>query len=193
MSSIYFIKPKNMDGPIKIGFSTAPLNRLDALMAWSPWPLEVIGTVPGAYAEELFLHRCFADFHSHKEWFFSAPELRSAIEAMIEAGSIDPVRKSMSPIKDIRRKGTVSAEARERMSYGQRIRRALESLREETPKCMIWYSEPDHVGEPIRKWSGQKIRPTLEELDLIEKFIADPVANGARRKVYERDSKLNAA
>lgn len=79
---VYFMRPVGMAGPIKIGNSWRPERRLRELMLWSPFPLEIIHTVPGDKVLERNLQNCFADCHSHAEWFFPAPRLLSAIAAM---------------------------------------------------------------------------------------------------------------
>jgi hypothetical protein len=56
------------------------------LAAWSPWPLELIGTVQGTIVDEHFLHKCFANCHSHREWFHSTPDLREAIQKILVQG-----------------------------------------------------------------------------------------------------------
>src|SRR6266404_2823885 len=89
---VYFLKPAGLDGPIKIGFSSGPIGRTLALSAWSPWPLELIGAVKGTSADENFLHQCFADCHSHREWFHPVPALREMISLIVASGSIEPAR-----------------------------------------------------------------------------------------------------
>lgn len=49
---VYFIRPVGMDGPVKIGGSGVPKNRLNNLMTWSPFPLEVAATDDGGYPLE---------------------------------------------------------------------------------------------------------------------------------------------
>jgi hypothetical protein len=83
---IYFIKPVGMEGPIKIGCSEMPDGRLETFMAWSPWPLEMLATVPGHFPQERFLHRCFAANRSHLEWFHVTSLLLETI-AMAKAGA----------------------------------------------------------------------------------------------------------
>ncbi len=79
---VYFIKPVGMDGPIKIGCSNLPEGRLASLETWSPVPLEIIFTVPGDFKLERNIHDCFADAHSHREWFKATPKLVAAISAL---------------------------------------------------------------------------------------------------------------
>jgi hypothetical protein len=79
---IYFVKPVGMDGPIKIGCSRAPIERIDNLSRWSPFPLEIIATVRGDLKLERNIHDCFIDKYSHHEWFLPTPELLAGIEAI---------------------------------------------------------------------------------------------------------------
>lgn len=83
---IYFLKPVGMSGPIKIGFSNDPEKRLKACTLWSPFKLQVIATAEGDRAIERLLHNCFADIHSHGEWFHPHERLLMAIKA-IKAGA----------------------------------------------------------------------------------------------------------
>lgn len=97
---IYFIKPIGHAGPIKIGTSVSPEGRIHDLGAWSPVPLELIGSVKGTISEEFYLHRCFADSHSHREWFNPTPKLLAAMEAILSAGTVDAVRGDLKPVGD---------------------------------------------------------------------------------------------
>jgi hypothetical protein len=122
---VYFVKPVGMEGPIKIGCSTWPEGRILSLATWSPFPLELIGAVPGNYRDEAFLHRCFADLHTHREWFRTSPALREAIEAAIAAGGVDVLRARLAPKGNIRGyavKRPRSAEQKLCASYSHRVR-----------------------------------------------------------------------
>lgn len=79
---VYFMRAKFPDSPIKIGHSWMPEQRLMALTIWSPYPLEIILTIPGDIALERNIHNCFADCHSHCEWFKPSPRLTVAIREM---------------------------------------------------------------------------------------------------------------
>lgn len=83
---IYFIKPVGMVGPIKIGCSGMVTERLVQIAAWSPFPLEIVYSEPGEHELERRLHRCFADYHSHLEWFHPGERLIAALEKL-KAGS----------------------------------------------------------------------------------------------------------
>lgn len=79
---VYFIRQVGGVGPIKIGCAYDARERLRYLMEWSPVRLEVILTIPGELALEKNLHNCFADAHSHSEWFHPVPRLLNAIADM---------------------------------------------------------------------------------------------------------------
>lgn len=100
--NVYFIKPSGFDGPIKIGFSGKPDARLTELNAFSPFPLELIGAVPGGHSDEYFLHCCFADHHSHREWFHTSDKLLNAIAAVIGFGSVEPIKATLTPVRKFR-------------------------------------------------------------------------------------------
>lgn len=193
-SLVYFIKPVGLDGPIKIGCSGTPADRLENLAAWSPWPLEVIGSIPGSYAEEAFLHSCFADFHSHREWFHSTPALRGAIAEMLAAGSIDPARQKLKPVRRVRRRRESTEWERKHRSYSARIRIATDRLRSDDGGEVVYYSVPSSIQKILDRWYGRShykeprnpILPSGEELAALDRYISDPVGQGAVRRVIER-------
>ncbi|QPF81635.1 GIY-YIG nuclease family protein [Bradyrhizobium genosp. L] len=83
---IYFIKPRGQAGPIKIGFSKSLGERFGSISTASPLLLEIIGSTPGSLEDERFLHRCFAEQHSHGEWFYPSAALHAAIENILQKG-----------------------------------------------------------------------------------------------------------
>lgn len=80
MKHVYFIKPIGMDGPVKIGCSGDPIARLKQLMAWSPFPLEIVAAFPADNDMESSLQGMFEDSLSHGEWFNPTPRLAEVIE-----------------------------------------------------------------------------------------------------------------
>lgn len=85
---VYFMKPVGMVGPIKIGCSRMVDDRLMQIAAWSPFPLEIVYSEPGEHVLERQLHRCFADYHSHLEWFHPGERLLSSLQKMKGGASI---------------------------------------------------------------------------------------------------------
>lgn len=196
-SFVYFMKPCGMDGPIKIGFSYSPRGRLEVLSVWSPFPLEIIGAVPGVYDDEQFLHRCFAQSHHHREWFHSTPSLRETIDEIIAAGSVEAVRGKISPVGTIRGKVGIhrSAEMKRWQSYYMKVGWAEKRLRkrgEDTNWCV-----PDDVRAILRKWRidpvGKDIRPPLQsELDRLDEYLEDPAAHSVTPYVKFKNTRTAA-
>jgi hypothetical protein len=183
MKNVYFIKPVGMDGPIKIGCSDVPERRLATLAAWSPWPLHVIGFVPGDGKDEAFLHHCFFDHHTHHEWFRSSPELRDAIAKVIAAGSVGVLHSIYSPKGNIR---TLAQRTRKRtesqkkcFSYGSRVI-WTEKRRRKLGEDVAWHA-PDDVEAIISRWRGRHGRPgtmpSAAEIARLDEYLADPDAH----------------
>lgn len=71
---------------LKIGVTTDIDARLAAICAMSPDPeMRLLGVLPGDRELEQTLHRRFASFRSHGEWFHYTPELESAIKRTVPA------------------------------------------------------------------------------------------------------------
>lgn len=178
MSYIYFIKPIGVDGPIKIGCSTIPENRLDQLTIWSPWPLEILCTAAGNYKDENFLHSCFASDHSHREWFRSSPRLRAIIDEIARTGSLDVARANLTPTGSIRSavNRKFSAEGKMRQSYRMRVYWAERKLLEALGKNSKWRTPSDVTGIPGR-WSGYgkaPQSPSQDEMERLDEYLKNP-------------------
>jgi hypothetical protein len=177
---VYFIRPIGMDGPIKIGCSVKPLSRLIKFSAWSPFPLELIGSVPGSFADENRLHRRFSDLHTSKEWFMSSPLLRDTIERILAGASVKDACRDIAPKKSIRnqKRPLITSERKLFLSYGNRIRKATRALwrRDENGN----YHAPDDIKAIMHNWRRDQmhdhlpITPTVEQFAQLEAFIADP-------------------
>jgi hypothetical protein len=71
--TIYFVAGEGC-GTVKIGFTgevgaSAALNRMAALQIGSPVKLSLLFCTGGSPRNERAMHRCFASFRSHGEWF----------------------------------------------------------------------------------------------------------------------------
>lgn len=69
-------------GLVKIGFTQDIIYRLRCIRAMSPVPITLIIDVAGTRQDEKALHRRFAAYRSHGEWF----RIEGAVAAWIEAG-----------------------------------------------------------------------------------------------------------
>lgn len=177
---IYFIKPVGMPGPIKIGCSIIPAKRLMELSVWSPFELELVATALGGLDLERNIHDCFADAHSHREWFHPVPRLLKAIE-QIKAGvgiadAIDLDAREGS-IRAKARRTPWSAGRRQYMSFtlrahaAQRRANRLEGRRD--------LRLPEHIWAIIHRWARNRetYTPTDADLAQLEALVADPVAH----------------
>lgn len=83
--SVYFIQAAQ-GGPIKIGRATDVRARFKAIQACCPVPLKILCVIPnGGHKVETELHRRFALFRLHGEWFDSTAELLAYIHAELKA------------------------------------------------------------------------------------------------------------
>lgn len=78
---IYFIETKDSKA-VKIGFSIRPGERLWGLRTASPFQLRLIGYLPGTHGTERSLHRRFAEYRMHGEWFQNSGSLQSFIQGI---------------------------------------------------------------------------------------------------------------
>lgn len=111
---VYFFRPRGMAGPIKIGCSTRPHQRIENFALWSPIPLELIGHVPGSMKDERYIQNCFAHLHLHHEWFDGKPDLLLAVENILEKG-VQYARDHLKPTGNIRAR-VRTPESRQKMS-----------------------------------------------------------------------------
>ncbi len=100
---IYFIKPINADGPIKVGSAYSPEDRLKRLQSKSDDTLELVGYVPGIFPDETYILQQLFQHRSHGEWFFPTPEVTAAMQQVLAAGRVDrniPLARFMRGIKE---------------------------------------------------------------------------------------------
>jgi hypothetical protein len=185
---VYFVRPVGMDGPIKIGCSAKPMDRIKVLSAWSPFELELIGSVPGSFDDENMLHRRFSNLHTRKEWFLSSAPLRETIERIIGG---TPIRDACAMLEE---KGPIRNQNRPLktpdralfLEYGYRIRRELDKLRKDFDFGI--YHAPDDIKAIMHNWRRDKMKnhspitPTPEQFARLEEFIADPGRHAVFRK-----------
>ena len=86
---VYFLRPVGLAGPVKIGCSRVPEERLKTYTAWSPFRLELAAKIKGDAVLERRFHARFAFLHSHGEWFKGHPDLSRVVREISE-GSFDP-------------------------------------------------------------------------------------------------------
>jgi hypothetical protein len=166
---IYFIRPVGSVGPIKIGYSTRTAVRLRELTNWSPVPLEVIVTIPGAYQLETRLHQCFAFAHLHFEWFAPVDPLLRGIDALRNGAAVEEafdLSAVTGKIKNIkpRDRSYLTPQYRERRSYAFRIDHAQRRHDALAPR----------EAEKILCSSRAQIPLTEDEKAWLDRLLADP-------------------
>lgn len=199
---IYFIKPVGAVGQIKIGCSKFVGDRLASLAMWSPIPLEVIYQEEGGFDVERNIHCCFADLHSHHEWFHPGERLLKAIAKLKAGMKISDAIDLSDQRGSIHKNGGKGPRpecdiTKGRLSYKARIRHALNRARKETKSHRI---APDDVDRIIDRWDGfagykqqkKPIRPTDVEFARLDEFLAGPVLHSVEipRKRSRRTSEV---
>lgn len=115
---VYFVRAKNGTGPIKIGYSWRPEQRLETLLTWSPVDLEILVAIDADIETEKAIQNVFADLHWRREWFHPDARIFSATERL-RAGL--PIEKAID-LTDIR--GNLWIERYRRRSIANAARRA---------------------------------------------------------------------
>jgi hypothetical protein len=77
---VYFLRVG--EGPIKIGTSANIPQRYRSIQANCPFSLRVVALMGGGRDVEAQMHRRFAQFRMHGEWFMPEPELLAHVEAL---------------------------------------------------------------------------------------------------------------
>lgn len=105
--TVYFARV-GRDGPIKIGFTGGdPLDRIADLQTGCPWPIALIGAVPGTTQDEACLHMLFPELRLEGEWFRPEDRLMMAIAEILagrfrwpsrETGRVLPAEPTISDI-----------------------------------------------------------------------------------------------
>lgn len=175
-SMVYFLRPVGQDGPVKIGCSSAPANRLETFAAWSPVTLEIAASAPGGYAEEQRLHNAFAAQHSHGEWFHASPDLTLLVERVAAGDDFAVILDGLSFTGSIKKKILRKPWSDGRRAYHRELMRVhwaekrAEALRGES----LW--APDGVNSAINALHREDRVPTAEEQASIDALVADPYA-----------------
>jgi len=82
---VYFARLRS--GPIKIGTSCNPKARVRGIASSLPEPIELLGTLPGSYEREAYLHSVYADERIRGEFFAPSPRLEALIATLTETAS----------------------------------------------------------------------------------------------------------
>jgi hypothetical protein len=168
---IYFMKPVGMTGPIKIGCSFMPERRLSTLSTWSPFELEIITTIAGGQRLERNIHECFADLHSHREWFRPGQRLLDVICRLKDGEPVERAINLNNRIGSIRKGRCGGAswdeQTRQKMSVLHRVRFALKRIGVENGRII-----PTALESVVRASEVRML--TVDERAELDAFIANP-------------------
>lgn len=178
---IYFLRPIGQVGPIKIGCSSHPKNRLEGLMSWAPIPLEIIATIPGDFDLEKNIHECFAEDFSHHEWFHASDRVADFV-GKVAAGV--PVEEAVDLSKRTKiPNGKHDPKVKLRTSYSHKFSWASRKVNK--AKRDAYYSPPEDVQGILDRWTGWHPRvayveqrdPSPSEFARLDEVLADPFAH----------------
>lgn len=81
---VYFAECMTDGGPIKIGLASDVGRRLGEVQVGCPYPIELMGTVPGGREGERLFHRLFSAFRIHGEWFWPDRIVTRTIRTLLQ-------------------------------------------------------------------------------------------------------------
>jgi hypothetical protein len=177
---VYFIRPVGMLSPVKIGFSAVPTKRLKMFMVLSPYPLEIVATVPAEKEMERKLHSCFAKSHSHREWFIATKRLLNGIDLLNEGVPIEQAfdlsNKEGNIIADrAKKKRPIPDYVVERVGWKRKLDRA--SYFDPVAKKTVF--PPTRLYDIFRDCSNNKRAMTAGEIAEFEDVLNNPQAHFA--------------
>ena len=88
---VYFARRADGSGPIKIGNTSDPCERIKSLSLICESELAMLAFAPGGFTAERSVHLKFADSRLSGEWFTATPELTAFISRVAETGTL-PLR-----------------------------------------------------------------------------------------------------
>ena len=178
---VYFIKPVEEAGPVKIGSTNDLQKRLHTLLGASPVDLLVAASVPGSFALERRLHSRFAYAHLRREWFHPVSELLAGVHALQQGADVEQAFDLSRPTGSLL-KGAPHLLKRFTPQYRQRLSYARRFLVRERK---LWGSDKAeyHVPLAVREIldSGcSQIPLTNDEIAVLDAALSELTAVVAR-------------
>ena len=100
---VYFIEGPG--GLVKIGTSLGVADRLKALQTGSPTPLRLIGDITGDTTTERQIHKHFAKYRRHGEWFACLPQIKTLLKE-IDRGT--PMHIALDVVEPLARRAELA-------------------------------------------------------------------------------------
>lgn len=172
MKHVYFMRPIGMNGPVKVGCSKTPENRLKSLDIWSPFPLEIIASVEGDGADERALHWHLREERQHGEWFSWSPKLARLIAFVRNNRLLPPLEKPPYGKTGMGR-GRNPNRDRELSRTKNRLSRRMRSAEIHAWSRWDCYSNrPQWVKDLQRSWQGAFTPLPDDVVQKIEAYIS---------------------
>lgn len=92
---IYFIRAAEN---VKIGFSRDTKRRMAELQTFFPFPLEMLGSIPGSTLTERQMHHRFRSLRVNGEWFRHSSEIDGFLEKNRTGGTSEPPVRIANPV-----------------------------------------------------------------------------------------------
>lgn len=90
---LYAILSPSMNA-VKFGISKSPQDRLNGLQTSSPYPLELMGAVPGSKVIEQAIHELLPDYRLQGEWFRYEGQAKQIADA-IATGELEKFDRAL--------------------------------------------------------------------------------------------------
>lgn len=85
---VYFLQTER-HGPIKVGIARVVASRIKTIQDYHPYPLVLLGDVPGARKHEAQIHRLLRDYRLRGEWFSAHADVLDLVYCVLGARSIE--------------------------------------------------------------------------------------------------------
>ncbi|WP_455271206.1 GIY-YIG nuclease family protein [Rhizobium herbae] len=169
--SIYVLRSDNL---VKIGFSDNLRNRVQAIVATVPVPVEFVGHMPGGRDLEAHLHEIFDASHFSGEWFVETEAMRSLF---------DMVLIPLMPIPETQEEIKRTAEKTDTQKISQQVKDAAVERWPTKSKSEVINALAIDLGWSRTRakdffYADPRIALRAYELQEVDKWLCDPAPPG---------------
>ena len=171
---VYFMQTACLRGPIKIGFTRSTDARLAEMHKVSPYPLTLLGSLPGTRGHEADVHAYLQAHHSHHEWFLPAQPVINTVFGLLRGHITFADVEGYRPFVGAHRTRRGS-----RLSLTQAHKRVMRDTRR-VPSGATW----QRLSKlPFVKFERARCDAYYQDIAL---FLEDPDAHGIPGRPPER-------
>lgn len=172
---VYFIQQGD-SGPIKIGFSTNPVDRFINLQRNNPDRLYMLGVIPGDQKLETELHQRFQGGEIWAEWFEPTPSLIEFIKTKTTPFSVNkrlrkvsrgkPKSNGRQPVDRPRADGVTSKLDEFWSDYESKNGRSISVLEVASKTGLAWETINNLREDKTRRFDGDVIAKLCQYFDV---------------------------